>query len=212
MYHGSPLMEEATVWLACVMWVEGLIDTVMPVSLPSVVGVRAVVGSGHRVLLASNTHCFMCVPLEIHSMNMKPMGKKQISDWCTVHHQHHNNQPVFLSRSHSPQVDMLFSSETRLTWLLTEQTSSPETSCFRVIFLLSLFPERSWVSVSVRPSRVQLYWGLSPPSEEQDTLISPWDRHSETSRTEDTGAEGNTLRWLLILSESWLFVSNTEQA
>ena len=152
----------------------------------------------------------MCVPLiKVQSNNVKPMRNKQISDWCTVNHQCHNHQSS--SCPHSPQLDLFASFETLLTWFLTEQTSCPETSCLRVMLLLSLFPERSWASVSVCPSRVQLYWGLSPPSEEQDTLISPWDRHSETSRTEDTGAEGNTLRSLLILTESFYTVSNREQ-
>ena len=51
---------------------------VMPGSLPTVVEIRAVVDSTHRVLLASNTHCDMCVPLEMQSMNMKPTEKQQI--------------------------------------------------------------------------------------------------------------------------------------
>ena len=65
-------------WLVVVLLVEGLFDTVMPGSLPSVVEVRAVVDSTHSVLLASNTHCDMCVPLEMQSMNMKPVEKQQI--------------------------------------------------------------------------------------------------------------------------------------
>lgn len=52
-----------------VILVQGLFDTVMPVSLPSVVG--AVVGSRHSVLLASSTHFEMLVPSDkVHSMNM----------------------------------------------------------------------------------------------------------------------------------------------
>ena len=56
----------------------GTVSTVMPGSLSSVVEVRAVVDSTHRVLLASNTHCDMCVPLEMQSTNMKPTEKQQI--------------------------------------------------------------------------------------------------------------------------------------
>ena len=51
---------------------------VMPGSLPPVVKVWAVVYLTHRVLLASNTHCDMCVPLEMQSMDIKPVQKKQI--------------------------------------------------------------------------------------------------------------------------------------
>ena len=65
-------------WLVVVLLVEGLFDTVMPGSLPSVVEVWAVVDSTHSVLLALNTHCDMCVPLEMQSTNMKPIEKQQI--------------------------------------------------------------------------------------------------------------------------------------
>ena len=106
----------------------------------------------------------------------------------------------------------IFFGEFWLTWFLTEQTRSPSMSCLRVMLSVSWFPERSLSSVSVCPPRVQLYWGLSPPSEEQDTLISPWDRHSETSRGDDTGA-GGTKMMFDMLTESWssVTVSNTEQ-
>lgn len=50
-------------------------DTVVSVSLPSVAVIEVVVGL--RVLLASNTHCDMCIPLlQVQSINMKPTGKK----------------------------------------------------------------------------------------------------------------------------------------
>ena len=132
--------------------------------------------------------------------------------WCSAWSWSPASSDHCPSCSHSPQVDILWYFSKSLTWFLTEQTRSPSTSCFRVMLLVSWFPERSLSSVSVCPSRVQLYWGLSPPSEEQDTLISPWDRHSETSRTDDTGA-GGTKMVFDMLTESWssVTVSNTEQ-
>lgn len=75
-----------------------------------------------------------------------------------------------------------------LMWFLTVQVRSPDRPFFRVMVFVSSPGEVS-VSLSVCPSRVQLYWGPSP-SEEQDTLISPWDRHSEDSSGLDTGAVG----------------------
>ena len=186
MYHGSSLVK---------VWLEGLFDT-MVVYLPKLV-VGAVVGLIHSVLLASNTHSDMCVPLgKVQSMNMKPMNKERS---CMTDVMTPSWLPSYLSSCcHSPQVEILSPLETLLMWFLTEQTRCPETSCFRVMTLVSLFPERSSASVTECPSRVQLYWGLSPPSEEQDTLFSPWDRHSETRWTEDTGAERPTHWWLLI--------------
>ena len=56
----------------------GTVSTVTPGSLSTVVEVRFVVVSSHRVLLASDTHCDMCVPLEMQSTNMKPTEKQQI--------------------------------------------------------------------------------------------------------------------------------------
>ena len=58
---------------------EGLIDTMMPVSLPvvSVFLGGVVVGSIHKVLVAENTHCDMFVPLDkVQLMNMKPTDKQ----------------------------------------------------------------------------------------------------------------------------------------
>ena len=64
------------------MLVRGLIDTVL--SLPAVEDSEmvvigdVVVGSMHSVLLASNTHCDICVPFEVQLMNT--VGKNQLHD------------------------------------------------------------------------------------------------------------------------------------
>lgn len=124
---------------------EGLTDTVMPVSLLLVgfgIVVGAVVGSIHSVLLAANTHFDMCVPLDkVQLMKMKPVGKRNRSTKADVQsdqkHQCQHHRAVFNSCSHSPQLDMLSTLETLLTEFLTEQTRRPETSCFRVMLLVS---------------------------------------------------------------------------
>ena len=71
---------------------------------------------------------------------------------------------------------------------LTVQVRSPDWPFFSVMVSV-LSPGEASVSLSGCPSRVQLYWGPSP-SEEQDTLTSPLDRHSEDSFAGDTGARG----------------------
>ena len=132
--------------------------------------------------------------------------------WCSAWSWSPASSDHCPSCSHSPQVDILLRISKWLTWLLTEQARIPETFCLRVMLSVLWFPERSLFSVSVCPSRVQLYWGLSPPSEEQDTLISPWDRHSKSIWGDDTGA-GGTKMMFDMLTESWssVTVSNTEQ-
>ena len=81
-----------------------------------------------------------------------------------------------------------------------------------VMSWVSRCPERSCLSTRGCPSRVQLYWTLSP-SLEQDTLMCPWDRHSEDSLGGDTGAgvvaHGNSLRSQVFLSILCRFFLNT---
>lgn len=95
---------------------------------------------------------------------------------------------LILSRSHSPQAGMYFSMKRELTLVLTEQTKFPDLLLFRIILAL-LFSDRSSERDRMFPSRVQLYLGLMPPSETQDTFARPSDKHSGISLTEDTGAE-----------------------
>jgi len=151
------------VLLEDVLLVLGLIDTVMPDSLPgwevAVIVVEAAVGSIHcRVLLAAYTHWDMCVPLgEVQLMYMKPVVKAKIIGGCTANHRYRYHQTAVFSHSHSPQVGMFTCFKSLLTLFQTEQTSRPEMCCLRVMLCVSVFPEKSSESVRAFPSRVQLY-------------------------------------------------------
>lgn len=83
MPHESPLGERVR-FLVGVKLPLRLVDSVMPDSLPSgndAVFVGEAVVSIHRVLLAANTHCDMCVPLaEVQLMKMKPARQRPITN------------------------------------------------------------------------------------------------------------------------------------
>ena len=81
-----------------------------------------------------DTLLLLSLPTEDASVSAVGLVHQESLDTSNL--QRHIYQTAFHS-SHSPQVDI------RLMWLLTEQSSCPDTSCLRVMLLLSLFPETS---------------------------------------------------------------------